>query len=318
MSILYQFPYGDVDKDERVILYGGGKIGQSFTQQIYNNAFCNIVAISDINYEKMGDIFGVNVISPNQIFEYNFDKIIVAVQSGKEDIVRELEKIGIEHGKIISCEYSKFSDETVESGVIRTVFDILGIRNPSYIDAGACHPHVRSNTMTFYENGSRGINIEANVALKDEFEKYRPEDINLFVGLADTPGEMMFYRADTPDLNTLSIDSIQWYQKQFNAKYDSGIKIKVTTLNDIVNDYCSGIFPDFLDIDIEGMDEVVLESVDFSKSSPLLICTECPISVANKILMDKECEGGGYVPYSRVTCNTIYLRKDIYRKVLPI
>ena len=219
--------------------------------------------------------------------------------------------------KIVSKGYFCAS-ESPEVCVIRTVFDVLGIDNPSYIDAGACCPHICSNTMPFYEKGSRGINIEANVDLKHYFDVYRPEDINLFVGLAKESGEMIYYKTNNPALNTVSKDVIKWHANHYNATYDSGKIIKVTTLNDIVDNYNNGEFPDFIDIDIEGMDEEVLRNVDFSNSSPILICTEGYMPEFNKFLMNKKCEGDGYMPYCRLGCNSIYLRKDMYKNVLSI
>lgn len=321
MSAMWMFPYELVNKNDRVILYGGGKVGKSFVKQIDNNHFCNIVAIADKNYKNLKQVMGINVIPPQEIVNYEYDNVVISVANGKDDIAKGLKSLGIDGNKIILSDFLCFGDEcaeTAETQIIRTVFDALGIKTPSYIDAGACHPHLSSNTMAFYENGSRGINIEANISLKNEFEIYRPEDINLFVGLAKEPGEMMFYKADSPYLNTFSSEAMKWHEKHFNAKYEPGIKIEVTTLNDIVEKYAGGVFPDFLDIDIEGMDEEVLRYVDFSNSSPLLICTEGFMPTFNKFLINKKCEGDGYMPYCRVESNSIYLRKDIYKKVLSL
>lgn len=198
------------------------------------------------------------------------------------------------------------------------MFDILGIKKPSYIDAGACHPHLSSDTMFFYTNGSRGINIEPNILLKDEFDEYRPDDINLFVGLADEPGEMTLYLSNSPYLNTFKKDVIKWHEEHFNAVFESEVKVRVTTLNNIVDEYAGGEFPDFLDIDIEGMDEIVLRNANFSESSPKLICTEGFMPAFNKFLMNKKCEGDGYMPYCRISSNSIYLRKDVYKKVVSV
>ena len=189
---------------------------------------------------------------------------------------------------------------------------------PSYIDAGVCHPRIRSNTMAFYETGSRGINIDANAELKDVLYRYRPEDINLIVGLAKQPGELTFYRSNNLALNTFSEEAMKWHRIVSNATFEPQGKIKVTTLNHIVCEYANGEFPDFLDIDIEGMDAEVLESADFSQSSPKLILAELHPATANKILRDKKCEGDGYAPYCRLGCNTIYLRKDVYKKVVGL
>ena len=322
MKILYQFPYEDIKQGEKVILYGGGNVCKSFLEQIEVNDYCKVIAITDRDFENIKINFKLDlpIIAPNEIAKYGYDKIIISVVNGKEEIAKFLENVGVKASKIVSKNFAKFDivSDTAEYNVIRTVFDVLQIENPSYIDAGACHPHLSSNTMPFYQKGSRGVNIEANVLLKSEFEKYRPEDINLFVGLAKEQGEMILYRANNPFLNTLSKDATKWHIEHHNAKYLSKEVIKVTTLNDIVNEYCNGQFLDFLDIDIEGLDEEVLRSVDFSNSSPLLINTEGYMPTFNKFMINKKCEGDGYMPYCRVGCNAVYLRKDIYKRVLSL
>lgn len=60
----------------------------------------------------------------------------------------------------------------------------MGIKKPSYIDIGAHHPYEISNTAIFYMNGCRGVNVEANPNLIDEFYKERPDDIKQ--GVPDT------------------------------------------------------------------------------------------------------------------------------------
>lgn len=59
----------------------------------------------------------------------------------------------------------------------------LKIKNPTYIDIGAHHPYEISNTAIFYENGCRGVNIEANPILFENFKHERPNDINICCGI---------------------------------------------------------------------------------------------------------------------------------------
>ena len=61
-----------------------------------------------------------------------------------------------------------------------------------------------------------------------------------------------------------------WY---LGLTYYSPI-IKVVPVNDIVQQYLNGEWPNFLSIDLEGLDLEVLESADFSKTHPDIICVE--------------------------------------------
>src|SRR5688500_16965318 len=47
-----------------------------------------------------------------------------------------------------------------------------------YVDVGAFHPTLFSNTYFFYLNGWRGINLEARPGSKQLFDKVRPRDVN--------------------------------------------------------------------------------------------------------------------------------------------
>ena len=51
-------------------------------------------------------------------------------------------------------------------------------------------------------------------------------------------------------------------------------KIKLTTLSNILETYLDNKFPDFMSIDVEGMDFQILQSIDFEKSFPKIICVE--------------------------------------------
>ena len=82
----YQFPYEEVQKGERIILYGGGKVGKSFVEQIKMNSYCNIIAIADKNFANLVAVNGIEVISPYEISKYEYDKIIVSVKNAKDEI----------------------------------------------------------------------------------------------------------------------------------------------------------------------------------------------------------------------------------------
>ena len=137
-----------------------------------------------------------------------------------------------------------------------------------YIDIGAHHPVRFSNTYLFYEKGWSGINIDATPNSMIEFNKIRQRDINIETGIGDSSDELDYYSFCEPALNsfdkTISEERIKkgWKLKEI-------IKIKLFTINDILNKY---IPPqqhiDFITIDIEGLDIVVLRSLNFEKYAP--------------------------------------------------
>lgn len=161
-----------------------------------------------------------------------------------------------------------------EDRIITFIFRALGIANPSYLDIGAHDPYYASNTALLYENGSLGINIEPNPFLFKEFLSKRERDINLNIGIADTSGVMDFYIMSQPSLSTFSKEEAERMEKEYGFRITRMLRVAVETVEQVLEEHMSGAFPDFLSIDIEGLDEAVLRSLDFTVSKPKVICVE--------------------------------------------
>ena len=201
-----------------------------------------------------------------------------------------------------------------EDLIIRFIFNCLGIEKPSYIDIGSHNPEYINNTAIFYINGSRGINIEPDPTLFQKFENKRKHDINLNIGIGNEVGKMDFYLMSNPTLNTFS-------KNEANKCAEMGYfvtsveKVKVDTLSNTVQTYWSGQFPDFLSLDVEGLDETILRSINYDENFPIVICVET-ISfsengngIKNKSIVEF-LEDRGYIVYADTYINTIFVRKD--------
>jgi FkbM family methyltransferase len=161
--------------------------------------------------------------------------------------------------------YAQHGDDLI----LLNLFKSMGIEQPSYIDIGAHHPYELSNTALLYERGSRGINVEANPDLIENFRTFRPDDINLNVGIGPNPGRRTFYR-HTPGcgLNSFIRESVE------DLGVLSEVTVDVRTVAQILDQHANGIFPDLLSVDIEGLDLEVFEGLSFSKSAPKVIVAE--------------------------------------------
>ena len=209
-----------------------------------------------------------------------------------------------------------------EDIIIACLFHKLGIARPSYLDVGAHHPLNISNTALLYSRGSRGINIEANPDLIPAFKKYRPEDKNLNIGVASREGTLPFYRIDNfSGRNSFDLKSVQDFIAAYpQFKINSAIEVKVTTLNAIVSKYNGGIFPNFLSIDVEGLDFEILSTTDFTNSKPQLLCVEV-VSGSNTnqsaemvgMLRDK-----GFEPIFSTAGNVIFADSKITKAVTSL
>jgi len=141
-----------------------------------------------------------------------------------------------------------------------------------YIDVGAYHPVHRNNTMLLYENGWEGINIDISYFSIKLFKHLRPKDTNLNLAISKTNGYVeMYYQKKLSQLPTIKKENAN---NVFTGKIKNK-KILSKTLTEVLNkSKYSEKKIDFLDIDAEGADLDVLESLDFSKYSPELICVE--------------------------------------------
>lgn len=211
----------------------------------------------------------------------------------------------------IKSSYSQSGEDLI----VKYIFDNLHIPFPTYIDIGAHHPFYLSNTALFYENGSRGINIEPDPALFKLFPKFRKNDININIGVGIENGISDFYVISAPTLNTFSREEAERYAEEGDYRITETLKIKIDSLENIVNEYHNGCFPDFLSIDAEGIDEMIIKSINLKNNYPLVICTET-ISfstrgrgVKNIALIDYLLTNG-YRIYADTFINTIFLKDD--------
>ncbi|HSD07373.1 FkbM family methyltransferase [Flavobacterium sp.] len=202
-----------------------------------------------------------------------------------------------------------------EDLIVKFIFDNLNIKNPSYIDIGAHHPFYISNTALFYQNGSVGINIEPDPALFEAFVKDRKNDKNLNIGISDIEGVLDFYIISTPALNTFSKEEAYNYQNEGSYKVTGIKKISVNTLSNVLNEFSNGIFPQFLSIDAEGIDEMIIRGIDFEKNFPIVICIETiSFSASGNGVKNTELikliEQKGYICYADTHINSIFVHKD--------
>ena len=156
-----------------------------------------------------------------------------------------------------------------------------------YVDVGAHHPMRFSNTHMFYKKGWRGINIDAMPGSMKAFERKRPRDINLEIGVSGKEGEMTFYMFDDPALNGFSMEISKDRDKNSNFEIIEERKIKTYPLSKILDKYLPKDQKiDFMSIDVEGLDMIVLESNDWKRYSPRYLLVECIGDTVEDIMQD--------------------------------
>src|ERR1051325_6836439 len=177
----------------------------------------------------------------------------------------------------------KYCEETVLSAAQNNEDVLLyralrGKQNGSYIDIGAGDPNWDSVTNWFYRIGWRGINIEPSPNAFESLQQWRPDEINLNVGVSDTPGVLVF-RQVLADKRGWGWGLSSFVRSVEKAAREAGFDVKkmpvpVTTLTHIVETYCAGRSIDFLKIDVEGFERPIILSTDWRTIRPTVLCIE--------------------------------------------
>lgn len=189
---------------------------------------------------------------------------------------------------------------------------LFGDRPGSYVDVGAHHPIIDSNTYFFYERGWRGTNVEPLPHLHQLLTQFRPGDRNLQVAVSDGDGTLPFYEIPScTGLSTLS-QAVAEQQRQRGLAIMEG-KVAVRTLAGLVAEYRIEE-PDFLSIDVEGHEEPVLRGAGLASWRPKVILVESTLPLSTSashlgwepILLR---HGYQFVAFNGI--NRFYLREDL-------
>jgi FkbM family methyltransferase len=144
-----------------------------------------------------------------------------------------------------------------------------------YVDIGAFHPVMYSNTYVFYLKGWNGINVEPNPENIQLFHRSRNRDITLNLAVSDTKEELTYYQFNFPAVNTFIRENAMHWSGQPGHFIEKEIKITGKTLTGILDENLpEGTEIDFLSVDCEGMELEVLKSNNWQKYRPKIILTE--------------------------------------------
>jgi FkbM family methyltransferase len=162
--------------------------------------------------------------------------------------------------------YSQFGEDQV-------ITKLLADREGCYVDVGAHHPERYSNTLLLYERGWHGVNIDPNPDTIALFNKKRPNDINICIGIGKNARTLTYHRFSDPAVNTFNAqEAKRWVHKNWIA-YLGVTQVEVKPLQTVLAEIELPRI-DLLSIDAEGMDLEVLESLDWKKYMPRIICVE--------------------------------------------
>jgi FkbM family methyltransferase len=182
-----------------------------------------------------------------------------------------------------------------------------------YVDVGGFHPYMYSNTYLFYRRGWHGINIEPNPASFPAFQKYRKRDLNLQLAISGENGVASFSLREAR--SGINDHTYAFKEDPATARTVTvGTRRLSAVLEEHLPDEC---VIDFMSVDCEGHDRVVLESNDWSRFRPRLVLCEALEETAGLDLNEyMACQG--YAFYCRLHITNVYLEKKEWAAHLPV
>ena len=157
---------------------------------------------------------------------------------------------------------------------------VLGFFNKKYkgkfVDIGCFHPTRHNNTFEMYKLGWKGINIDLNFLTIELFNYFRTKDININAAISDSEIVKKLYFVDELNTqNTLEKNHLTFLKNHHNVSENeiSLREIKTKRLDKILDNY-EFYDIDFMNIDVEGHELNILDSINFTKYKIKFICIE--------------------------------------------
>jgi FkbM family methyltransferase len=210
-----------------------------------------------------------------------------------------------------------------EDQLIRYLFySCLGIDKPTYLDIGANHPFSCNNTFYFYSRGSSGVCVEPDPSFYSLLKKYRKRDTILQAGVGlhnMTEADLYAFPGRCAGWNTFSKEEAAIRVKESGIAIEKIVKVPMININDLITKYFTSC-PNLLSIDVEGLDLEILQSIDFSRHQPEVICVESiTFSTTNQEVKISEIpdfmRSKGYFAFGDTHVNTIFCREDAFKKM---
>ena len=154
--------------------------------------------------------------------------------------------------------YAEFAEDIMINRIFNNISDGF------YLDIGAYHPIKGSLTYTLHKRGWKGMNIDLSKTSIDLFNIARPKDININCAISNFSGDTHYFE-NSPINQQNSLISNNLEQKKIKIKsYKVDEILSLNNINKV----------DFINIDTEGNELDILESINYEKTNPYLFTIE--------------------------------------------
>lgn len=303
---------------KKIICWGAGKQAETILKTSILEIY-EILYFVDIDKNRWGEQIGGFKINNPSIITNNiekYDNIVITTRYWMH-VFEECIKMEVCLDKIKYFDIEDFKIKDILEMYSNKVFSQEGeeiylrekFRNKDkgiYVDVGAFHPFKFSNTYWAYKLGWKGINIEPNYENYKLFCVLRPKDTNINCGISNKNKMLQYYLFEEGALNTFSKKEIKNIGDVQKIEMIQVKQLKEVLLQEDIQKI------DFINIDVEGMEMEVLESIDWEEVDINCILVE----QRNKNLLDiLQTNEYFYLKEKGYEATNKYGRTTIYEKI---
>lgn len=114
----YLMPFGGLNKEAGIVLYGAGAAGIHLENYIQSVEGSNLVCWADRNYKELQETMGI--VDPKEILHYEYDYVVIAImrESAVRSAKRDLIELGVPQKKILWIKQEYIDDPDLLLGKV--------------------------------------------------------------------------------------------------------------------------------------------------------------------------------------------------------
>ena len=162
-----------------------------------------------------------------------------------------------------------------EDLILKSYFDHIGLKNGYYLDIGCFHPTWISNTHLFHKKGWTGTAVDIDDFKLRAMSLLRRKKVRTILAAinndetVETTAVYKFKRVWS-DIDTLDKKTAEKYKSEGRGEFFEA-EVDCLTINTLLSQLPQ---VNLLNIDIEGLDHLIVQDINFKKYSPDVILFE--------------------------------------------
>lgn len=221
--------------------------------------------------------------------------------------------IGVAYGflKKPSKSYSLYGEDLI----VKHLCDRLGIHNGYYLDIGCFHPKWISNTHLLAKNGWRGTVCDIDNWKLLPFKIFRRNTKTINAGVVPSGykrdyQKLYSFKRFLSEWDTFSHTEALRIQNDWNTQFKE-IYVETIPVDLLLNQvYKETEKINFLNIDVEGLDDAILSSIDFRQFPIEIIAFENNHYFQGDRRVQTKLFDSGYVHFASIGGTHIYVLKS--------